>query len=51
MPRNLPVVVNYDHGSNRRLHDDPITSEIVGVAIVLGVLGMAAIFYLIWPSV
>jgi hypothetical protein len=51
MRRNLPVVVDYYHQSNRRLHDDAITSGIVGLAIVLGVLGMAAMFYLIWPSV
>jgi hypothetical protein len=51
MRRNLPVVADYYHQDNRRLHDHAITSEIVGLAIVLGVLGIAAMCYLIWPSV
>jgi hypothetical protein len=51
MRKNLPVAVEYYHHGNRRLHDHAIISEIVGLAILLGVLGMAAICYLIWPSV
>jgi hypothetical protein len=51
MRRNLPVAVDYYHDSNRRLHDHTITSEIVAVAIGLAMLGMAAMCYLIWPTV
>jgi hypothetical protein len=51
MRRNFPVAVSYYHQSNQRLYNDAIASEIVSLAIVLGVLGMAAMFYLIWPSV
>jgi hypothetical protein len=51
MRRNLPVAVNYYHQSNQRLYNNKIVSEIVSLAIVLGVLGMAAMLYLIWPSV
>jgi hypothetical protein len=49
MRRNLPVTVDYYHQSSR--HNHSIASEIVGLAIVLGVLGIAAMCYLIWPSV
>jgi hypothetical protein len=45
------MTVDYYHLSNQRLHDRTIRSEIVALAIVLSMLGMAAMCYLIWPSV
>jgi hypothetical protein len=49
MRRNLPVVAHYYHQGNRRLNDHTIRSEIVGLAIFLAMVGIAAMCYLIWP--
>jgi hypothetical protein len=51
MRRNVPTAVDYYHQGNRRLHNHTIGSEIVGLAIVLVTLGMAAMCYLIWPPI